>query len=202
MDVAKIGIVGFLFLFVIIMLLLRNVEIAFNEIWQVSDNRSWWKRLLFFCLTVTLGALAISLIVTVLNYFGASNVLPFGEDNQQNQATFLSVAVNTLVTFISFFCAHKIAPNCHVGMKAALVGALTATVLMRLASICFGIYTRRSDWNENVYEALAVVPLFLLWLYVSWLVILISAIVAWRTQHGIGAQRANVDKLGMPHSNQ
>jgi membrane protein len=187
LDVAKIGLTGFLTLIVLIIILLRDIEVALNSIWQVPQTRSFLKRFMFFWITTTLGALCLSIIFAAFSrvslFDGASmeEVMP-----GDSLATF----VNALATFVFFTVLQKIGPNCHVSLKAAAVGGLVATVMIRLASKGFAFYSTHSAWNQDIYEALAVVPLFLLWLYLGWFVILFSAIIAWRTHHGFGVQRA------------
>ncbi|HET9237740.1 MAG TPA: YihY family inner membrane protein [Oligoflexus sp.] len=188
LDVAKIGLTGFLTLIVLIILLLRDIEVALNSIWQVPQTRSFLKRFMFFWITTTLGALCLSIVFAAFSrvslFDGASieEVIP---------SDALATFINVLATFIFFTVLQKIGPNCHVSLKAAAVGGLVATVMIRLASKGFAFYSAHSAWNQDIYEALAVVPLFLLWLYLGWFVILFSAIIAWRTHHGFGVQRAH-----------
>jgi membrane protein len=192
LDVAKIGLTGFLTLIVLIIILLRDIEVALNSVWQVPQTRSFLKRFMFFWITTTLGTLCLSIIFAAfsrLSVFGG----PSFQDvvGQPSSGDGLTTAVNVIATFIFFTVLQKIGPNCHVSLKAAAVGGLAATVMIRLASAGFAFYSTHSEWNQNVYEALAVVPLFLLWLYLGWFVILFSAIIAWRTHHGFGVQRAH-----------
>jgi YihY family inner membrane protein len=62
LDVAKIGLTGFLTLTVLIILLLRDIEVTLNSIWQVPQTRSFVKRFMFFWITTTLGALCLSIV--------------------------------------------------------------------------------------------------------------------------------------------
>jgi membrane protein len=192
LDVAKIGLTGFLTLIVLIVVLLRDIELALNSIWQVPHTRPVLKRFMFFWITTTLGTVCLSVVFAVFSKFSVWEGLTVQPSIEQTQfESALSFTVNLIVTFVFFSVLHKITPNCHVSVKAALVGGLAATIMIRLASAGFGLYSSTSQWNQNVYEALAVVPLFLLWLYLAWFVILFSAIIAWRTHHGFKVQRAH-----------
>ncbi|MFW7378536.1 MAG: YihY family inner membrane protein [Oligoflexus sp.] len=188
-DLAKIGVTNLLFLFGILILLLRNIEIAMNSVWQVSNTRPLFKRFIYFWIAITLGALALSVAISVFASFDASSWLPFSAGKIEDKPGPASTFMTLLVTFVFFSLLHKIGPNCKVSFKAAVMGGLSATIMIRLASFGYGIYAQNSQWNQNLYDALAVVPLFLIWLYVGWLVVLFSAIIAWRTQHGLSCER-------------
>ncbi len=185
LDVAKIGFTGLLTLLLVIVILLRNIELALNKVWHVSQTRSVLKRLLFFVLTIALGALCISVAVSAFSEMHLWNSIKLTQENlHQNGGSALSISVNLMATFVFFSVLQKIGPNCRVSIKAALIGGLVATVMIRLASFGFSIYTANSNWHQNIYEALAVVPLFLVWLYLVWFVVIFSAIVASRVDHG------------------
>jgi len=192
LDVAKIGLTGLLILIVLIIILLRDIEMALNSIWQVPQTRSLLKRFMFFWITTTLGALCLSIVVAAFSHFnslGGWSSTDFTEQTRSGRP--ISDGINLLVTFIFFSVLQKFGPNCYVSTKAAMVGGLAATIMIRLASAGFGLYSANSRWNQDIYEALAVVPLFLLWLYLAWFVILLSAVIAWRTHHGFKVQRAH-----------
>ncbi|WP_176736523.1 YihY family inner membrane protein [Oligoflexus tunisiensis] len=192
LDVAKIGLTGFMTLIVLIVILLHDIELALNSIWQVPHTRPFLKRFLFFWITTTLGTVCISVVVAAFSQLHVLERLPYsGATAPDAVGGTLSFLVNLAATFVFFTVLHKIGPNCHVSFKAALVGGLSATLMIRLASAGFGLYSTHSQWNQNIYEALAVVPLFLLWLYLAWFVILFSAIIAWRTHHGFRVKRAD-----------
>jgi membrane protein len=192
LDVARIGLTGFLTLIVLIVILLRDIEMALNSIWQVPHTRPIFKRFVFFWITTTLGAVLLSVVFAAFSQLNILEGLGYRSGTEPTPLeSALSYLVNLMSTFVFFSVLHKITPNCHVSWKAAMVGGLVATVLIRLASAGFGLYSTSSQWNQNVYEALAVVPLFLLWLYLGWFVILFSAIIAWRTHHGFKVKRAH-----------
>jgi membrane protein len=192
LDVARIGLTGFITLIALIVILLHDIESALNSVWQVPHTRPFLKRFLFFWITTTLGTVCISVVVAAFSQLHVMERLPFTEASAPEAvSSVLPFLVNLIATFIFFTVLHKIGPNCHVSFKAALVGGISATLMIRLASAGFGFYSTHSQWNQNIYEALAVVPLFLLWLYLGWFVILFSAVIAWRTHHGFRVKRAD-----------
>jgi membrane protein len=196
-DITKIGVVGFITLFVIIVFLLQNIEIAFNRVWQIELTRSWYRSFLFFWLSITLGGVCLSVLVSLLSKVGVGFLLPFLSKDEALGSRIISEIVNFALIFVFFYGFHKVVPNCRVSNRAACVGGLSATILIRAASIGFGVYTDYSRWNEDIYAALSVVPIFLLWLYVVWIVVLISAVFAWRTDFGMSAARVGEIESGV-----
>lgn len=191
LDVTRIGVTGFIFLFVVVILLLRNIEVALNAVWQVSNERTFFTRFLYFWIAITLGTLGLSIGISLFAKFGAQSWLPSVEGGAEGGTPGASNVTNAALSFLFFSVLHKIGPNCYVSFKAAVAGGLAATIMTRVASAGFEVYTRNSDWNQSIYGALAVVPLFLIWLYIAWLITMFSAIIAWRTQHGFTVSRAH-----------
>jgi len=190
LDVTRIGVTGFAFLLITIVMLLRNIEIALNDIWEVSDTRPMFKRFIYFWTTITVGALIVSLAIGAVAEFDLQNLLPFANGGPSGAAIpFLSTLTTFAATFLFFAVLYKIGPNCRVTFQAALIGAGVSTVLIRLASAGYGVYMNVSNWNQNIYGAMAAVPLFLIWLYIAWMVILFGALVSWRVQFGLKAKR-------------
>ncbi len=186
LDVATIGVTGFASALVILILLLRNVEEALNEIWEVTDARPILRRFVFFWTALTLGAFSMSLMLGFITKFNLSNLLPFvsGPDDGN---PFFEALLTLAFTFAGFTALYKVGPNCKVPWRPALIGAATATVMLRLASTGYTIFATNNSSYQNIYGAISAVPLFLLWLYLLWLVILFGALVTWRVQQGVYA---------------
>lgn len=184
LDTAKIGLTGVIGLVVTLILLLHNIEGALNEIWQVRHSRSLFKRFIFFWTFCTLGAFMLSLVVGVLSRFDLTNLLPW--IGGQMDGGLSSRLVTFAATFLFFAFLYKITPNCQVKFKPTIVGALAATVMIRIASEGFTFYAANNQTYMNVYGALAALPFFLLWLYIGWVVTLLGSCIAWRMQIGFG----------------
>jgi membrane protein len=82
-------------------------------------------------------------------------------------------------TFIAFFLLYFSLPNCKVPKSSAAIGALVATVLFEIARYGFAIYVTTFTNYRLVYGALAVLPTFLAWLYITWLVILFGVVISY-----------------------
>src|SRR6185312_15852727 len=92
-------------------------------------------------------------------------------------------------------------PNCTVRWREGLVGALVASVAVELLKLGFGAYVTSFSSYRSVYGALAAIPIFLLWMYISWGAVLLGAVVAaalpqWRFDHGAPSLGAGGRHLG------
>lgn len=191
-NMTKVGTSGFIGLLVILVLLLRNIEFSLNEIWQVPTARSIFRRFIFFWTLITLGTVVLSLVVGILTQFEVSNLLPFMSE-EANPETLTSVIATHALILVFFTFIYKIGPNTSVSLKAAFLGGVIATLLFRISSRLYTVYVSASDMYQTVYGALSAIPLFLLWLYVCWLVLLLGAVIAWRFQQGLPTDEAKAD---------
>lgn len=164
------GIVG---LAVTAVLLLANINDAFNTIWRVQDARPLPVRLLVYWALLTLGPLlgAASLSVTSLL---------FAELDGQGLtavATWLVPPwlVSILVGAVGFGLIFLVVPNRRTHPLHALVGGLTSAVLFEVLKYAFALYLAHIPGYQAVYGAMAALPLFLIWLYLSWSAVLLGA---------------------------
>lgn len=184
---AKIGIVGFAGLMFTMILLLRQIELALNRIWMIEQERSFFNRFLYFWTFLTLGGFVAGLVVGVVAKLNSQLTVA-------NQfVSFFIESAQVLVSwggnFIFFFILYKIVPNCYVKTRNALMGALVSSVLFYLASHIYAEYVNNVDSYKSIYGTLAALPLFLLWLYIIWLIILLGAVFAWRYGEGYRFQQ-------------
>ena len=78
----------------------------------------------------------------------------------------------------AFMLFYQAIPNLEVKLRDAFIGAIVATVLFEAAKFGFGIYILNFNSYQMIYGALATIPIFFVWIYVSWLVLLVGALVA------------------------
>ncbi len=167
---------GTVFLIVTSILLMATIEKSLNRIWRVSAERSPISRLLIYWAALTLGPLLMGASLALTSYLAA---IPFfvtdlGEGvvlGILNFAPFFVVLTGFTLLFL-------IVPNRRVRLHHALIGALLSAVLFELASRGFVFYVSNFPTYERLYGALAAIPLFLVWIYLSWVVVLLGASVA------------------------
>ena len=186
-DFAKIGLTGFAGMLVTVALLLKQIENTLNQVFMVRSNRNAFVRFIYFWTLLTLGSLLATISLGVMSDFDLKNLLPYvGKRNEigsfawQTAKSFIAPAAQ----FAAFTLVYKLAPNCHVRLKDAAIGALVASGLFFFAARAYRLYIMFFTNYAVVYGALAAIPAFLSWLYVLWLVTLFGSIITWRSQEG------------------
>ncbi len=176
-QAGKLTAVGLVVLLLSALFLLATVEDNFNEIWRVHRGRSVFQRLLVYWAVISLGPLLIVASLSVSSYVLSLSFLPDQRIYQGFMSHFLPVLPFLLETiaFVLFFMAM---PNCSVRFRDALAGGIVAAVLFECAKKGFAIYVLNFRSYEVIYGALATIPIFLIWIYLSWLVVLVGAHVA------------------------
>ena len=164
------GLVGGALLVYSMVSLFGQVDRALNDIWAVRRRRPLVQKALTYWAGLTLGPLLLAASVTLTRV-------------PQVRSRFLAVAASVALTWAFFAVLYAIVPATRVKIPAALLGGAVAAVAFEIAK---ALYTTgvKSFFNYHaVYGSLAAVPIFLLWLYVSWLLLLFGARVAFVAQH-------------------
>jgi len=156
-------------------MMMFTIEGAFNSIWRVSRPRPVAQRILIYWATLTLGPVLIGASLSITSYLvGAS--LGF-----VRQTPYAGAAIPGLVPFAltcaAFTLLYHIVPNCSVRPRHALIGGLVAGLAFEIMKRSFALYIAKFPTYTLVYGAFAVIPIFLLWIYLSWVVIVIGALI-------------------------
>src|SRR6516164_3912476 len=188
-------------------LLLVTVEDQLNLIWRVTAPRPWVQRLLAYWTLITLGPLLIGVSLSLSTYFDiAARQAGFGQEVLGWFASSwlhgLARAVPALLEFVALTLLYGLIPNCAVRWRDGALGAMTATLAIEVLKVGFAIYIGATSFYSTVYGALAVIPIFLLWMYISWMAVLLGAVVAaalpnWRIDEHIGKVPAGGVRLGL-----
>ncbi len=151
------------------LLTLSRIEDTFNRIWRVTTPRRPLARLLIYWAALTLLPLLAVASFAVSSYL-ASLPLLGDETSRGGLLRMLPVALE----LAAFTLAYRLIPNRTVVLWHALLAGVLATVLFELAKWGFALYLTRANY-QALYGAIAVIPIFLIWLYVSWVVVLLGA---------------------------
>lgn len=189
-----IGLVSGLFLIYAAIGMLVETERAFNHIYRCVVGRKWWTRITLYWTMLTLGTILLGATFFVGQRFHAWVINAETQDVfgwlRVNVLGFLAtVAISTLLLTI----AYSRIPNTRVKLRSAVVGALVAAVLWEAGKWGFTQYVLYSSNYARFYGSLALVPLFMLWVYVTWLIVLFGLQVSYAMQtfsaHERGADR-------------
>ena len=184
----KLTAVGMVFLLLSSLFLLATIEDSFNDIWRVDKGRKWIQRLMVYWAVITLGPILIVISLSMSSALLSMSV--FSDQSLLAGVTRLGLQYLPILLELSAFMIFYMAiPNADIDMKHALTGSIVATVLFELAKLGFGFYILNFDSYQLIYGAISTIPIFLLWVYLSWLVLLIGALVA----AVLGARAQNTD---------
>lgn len=164
-------------------LLLVTVEDQLNALWRVMTPRPWGQRVLAYWTLITLGPLLIGVSIT-MSTFVDTVAHRAGLDPEaithfaSGWPHVLTRVIPFLLELIACTLLYCLIPNCAVRWRDGLVGAAVAAVAVEILKIGFSIYIAAMSYYQTVYGALAAIPIFLLWMYVSWNAVLLGAVVA------------------------
>jgi membrane protein len=171
-SAASLTLPGTIFLIITALLLMFQIEQAFNRIWRVDRSRSVINRVVMYWAVLTLGPLLLGAAVA-LSVQKVIGPLALGDDAS---ASWYRVGIFAL-SWTVFAVMFLLVPNRRVRFRDALSGALLSAVLFELAKLGFVEYVKNANYAV-IYGALATIPLFLFWLYLVWTVILLGASLA------------------------
>ncbi len=167
-----IGSVGFLVFIITAVSLLNTVASAFNRVWGVEDRRSLKDRFLtFFALTV-LGPILFGASISITGTILHAKIwtrLPI-----PGLGPALSFFVPFLLTWAGFLLLYVVIPSAPLRLRPALLGSLVVAASWELVKIGFEWYVTTVTSYGRIYASLSVLPVFLLWLYVGWLIALLG----------------------------
>jgi len=166
---------GLIGLLVTAVLTLMTIESAFNVIWRVRRPRPIAQRLLIYWSLLTLGPLLIGVSLSISSYVFTQSMSLVS--TLPPVVTSLLSLIPPALTSVVFMLMYLYMPNCKVDWRDALVGGVVAALAFDLTKRGFGMYIRQFPTYTAVYGAFAAVPIFLLWIYLSWLVALIGATI-------------------------
>ncbi len=175
--------IGLVFMLWTVLMLISNIEKAFNDIWQVKRQRSIFRTvtdyiaLLFLIPVVIVISSGLSILVTALNH-QLHDVVVIGPAMaliiELSPYVLLSTAFTALYTFM---------PNTKVRLRSAIVPGIIAGVSMQLFQL---VYINSQIWISNynaIYGSFAVLPFFLLWMQTSWIICLVGAEISFCRQN-------------------
>ena len=192
-NASRLTALGLVFLAVTSMLLMLTIDNAFNMIWRVSRPRSLLQRVLVYWAVITLAPLLVGASLTLTSW-----LVGFSAEYAQQIPKLSMDAIKLiplLLTTAAFTLMFRVVPNRFVPMRHAITGGLIAAVAFESMNRAFAFYISHFPTYKLVYGAFASVPIFLMWIYFSWLTVLFGAIITaslshWRSTHSLRLDQA------------
>lgn len=160
----------FLAVFVTSILMMNTMEKALNRIFDSTSTRRLKTKIMMYWAVLTMGPLLVG------GGIALSSVL-FEHSAFAPVKNFIISALPVLSSTLAFFLIYLIVPNRKVKWKNAMIGAVFAAVCFELAKKGFALYVTSIPSYQKVYGALATIPLFLIWMFLSWNIILIGGTI-------------------------
>ncbi len=198
LKVGVLGAVGVAALFYTTYSLIDKVEEALNAIWRVRQGRPWARKFTDYLSVVLVGPVlvfaAFGMTASLQSHWLVQQVL---EIQPLGSAVIFAAQFLPFVLLCGFFTfLYKFVPNTQVRLMSALAGGVTAAVLWQLAGWAFAAFVAGSGKYSAIYSGFAVLILFLIWLYASWLIVLVGAQMAFFHQTPSAYQSHTLWRLG------
>ena len=182
-NATAIGVVGALALLYTSISLLTSIEKVFNRIWGIKEHRPILRRLTVYWTFLTLSPILLAASLSMTTFVQSNRLYTWLTAHVPLFGTATLVLTPYFVAWIMFTGFYVFMPNTRVHPGAALIGALVSgTAWEGMKSIYFW-YNTHFVSNYTFYGALGSIPIFLLWVYLSWIIVLFGAEVAFAAQH-------------------
>lgn len=180
---ATIGVVGFIVLIVTAFSLLTSMEKSFNRVWAVHTFRPIFRRLTIYWGILTVAPLFLAVSITASSFVQSQYLYVWLSEKIPFFSTLVLSLTPFLFTWIVFLTLYVMMPNTHVEFGSALVGAITAGTMWEVAKMGYLWYNSTFVSVERIYGSLAAIPIFLLWVYISWVIVLFGAEISYAFQN-------------------
>jgi len=172
-NASGMGAVGILSLVIVALMLISNIDKTLNSIWQSQNERPLIFTFAIYWMVLTLGPLLMGSSVIMSSYLiGLAN---YAEEFTPGLTTVLLKTLPFITSISAFFLIYMLVPNKKIDAKHAAFGALVAALLFETSKKAFALYVTSFPSYQLIYGALAVIPILFVWVYLSWVVVLIGA---------------------------
>lgn len=178
-NFTSIGLVGLALLIWAGLSLVVSLENCFNRVYHAPQGRPWHLRITIYWAVITLGPVLLALSFYMTNELvrSAGSVSGLGW-----LVGLLTPFASLAATWLLLLLIYTLLPNAKVQLRAALIGALSAAILWETSKWGFRLYVTKAVGYSTLYGSLGLVPLFLLWMYLTWLVILFGLEISYVVQ--------------------
>jgi len=185
MKAGALGSIGLVTLFVTVLSLMGTIEESFNRIWRVKASRKLSRKFSDYLSALLVGPVLVFAAVTITATL-QNNTIVHALVSLQALGTVILVLLK-LVPYLTLWGAFTFVyifiPNTRVKLQSALVGGFVAAVLWQTVGWGFTVFVASSTQYYAIYSSFAILLLFLLWLHVSWVIVLLGAQVSYAHQH-------------------
>ena len=172
-NASGMGAIGILSLMVVALMLISNIDKTLNSIWQSQSERPIVFTFAIYWMVLTLGPLLMGSSLAISSYL--VSLANSAEEYTFGVTTTLLKIVPFVASVGAFFLIYMLVPNKKIDPKHAAFGALVGAVLFETSKKVFALYVTSFPSYQLIYGALAVIPILFVWVYLSWVVVLVGA---------------------------
>ncbi|HEX5961470.1 MAG TPA: YihY family inner membrane protein [Rhodanobacteraceae bacterium] len=173
-NASRLTLTGVLVLLVSALLMMASIEDRFNRIWRVPERRKGSARFLMYWAALTLGPVLFVAGVAASSWVYAQPLWR-GVAGHGMGGFRLWALAPFLITWLALAVLYIVVPNRRARWREAVFGALLASILFELVRKGFAVYVHAFANYREVYGALAAIPIFMIWIYLSWVIVLLGA---------------------------
>ncbi len=186
-NATQLTAVGIAFVGLTALMLMVTIDTAFNRIWRASRPRNLLQRILVYWMVLTVGPLFVGASLSLTSYMIRLSLGLI--DNPPGLGLLMFRFTSLALTAVALALLYWTVPNRSVLKRDALVGGLSAGICLEAMKQGFSFYVAHFATYELVYGAFAAIPVFLMWIYLSWLIVIGGAVLAallpeWRERAG------------------
>jgi membrane protein len=182
-DAPAIGAVGLVVLAWTAFSLLGTIETAFNRIWGIRNPRRFLRRMATYWIILTLTPVLLAVSLAAAAFFQSQPLMERLAQTVPSLNAFLVGFASFVFAWLLFLAVYLVMPNTRVHIGAALIGAVVAGTLWEITKGAYVWYHARVVTAYEVYGSLGAIPVFLLWVYLSWALVLFGGELAFAIQH-------------------
>ncbi|MEJ2471558.1 MAG: YhjD/YihY/BrkB family envelope integrity protein [Desulfuromonadales bacterium] len=184
-NVARLGTFGLIFLVLTVLTLLSNIEKTFNRVWGVQETRPLLRRFTDYFSVVTIGPLFLVLAISMTSTLRSQQLVQTLLDQQYIGEALLSLfeVLPFMIMWLVFAGLYLFMPNVKVNLRAALIGGVFGGTLWQVSQWGYLNFQVGVARYNAIYGTMAALPILMVWLYLSWMIVLLGLEMTYATQN-------------------
>lgn len=176
---SNLTVIGILFLFVTTVMMLTSIETAFNRIWRVKEMRGGIIGFMRYWTIISLGPIILGSAFAISSTMASMNILSNNFAGYELNGAFIFWCISFGLTVLGFFILYWTIPNRTVPIRSAMIAGVFSATIFELLKNLFGFVMSNFTSYELIYGAFAAVPIFLLWIFLSWNIVLLGVEISY-----------------------
>lgn len=184
-NVARLGSYGLVLLIITVLTLLSNIEKAFNRVWYVKETRPLLRRFADYFSVVTIGPIFVVVAISMTSTLKSQNLVQALLDYQYVGELLLALfeVLPFMVMWLVFAGLYLFMPNVKVSPRSALIGGVFGGTLWQISQWGYLNFQFGVARYNAIYGTMAALPILMVWLYLSWMIVLLGLEMTYATQN-------------------